>query len=82
MKRKSLYLFILSFIFTAKINCQSSEDIVGFWLTLDKNTNEPRSQIEIFKNAEGKFCGKIVWLKKPLKIEKQNYTRITNIIRT
>jgi uncharacterized protein (DUF2147 family) len=34
---------------------------------MDKNINEPRSQIEIFKNTEGKFCGKIVWLKKPIK---------------
>ncbi len=67
MKRISFYLLIITFIFTTKIFCQNSEDIIGFWLTLDKNTNEPKSQIEIFKNSDSKFCGKIVWLKKTLK---------------
>lgn len=67
MKRTSIILVIILFIFTVKILCQNAADITGYWLTLDKNTNEPKSQIEIFRNNDGKYYGRIVWLKKPLK---------------
>lgn len=66
MKIVSLFLLIFSFTITSKIFCQGPDDIKGFWLTLDKKTNEPKSQVEIFKNDDGKYYGKIVWLKEPL----------------
>lgn len=67
MKKKSFCLVFIMMLFFSKAFCQSAEDITGFWLTLDKKTNEPKSQIEIYKDTEGKFYGKIVWLKKNLK---------------
>jgi uncharacterized protein (DUF2147 family) len=67
MKRTSIILVIILFIFNVKILCQNAEDITGYWLVLDKKTNEPKSQIEIFRNDDGKYYGRIVWLKKPLK---------------
>jgi uncharacterized protein (DUF2147 family) len=35
-------------------------DIVGIWLTEDKD-----AKIEIYQNEENLFCGKIVWLEEP-----------------
>jgi uncharacterized protein (DUF2147 family) len=66
MKKISLLLSIFTIILITRIFCSSPEDITGYWLTLDKNTNEPKSQIEIYKNSDGKYYGKIVWLKKPV----------------
>lgn len=67
MKRISFSILLLSFVLITKVFCQKPEDITGYWLTLDKKTNEPKSQIEIFKNNDGRYYGRIVWLKEPLK---------------
>lgn len=37
----------------------SSEDIVGFWQTLDKQTNRPSSVIAVYSH-EGKYYGRII----------------------
>lgn len=67
MKMTAFFILLISFILFTDTFSQEPEDIKGYWLTLDKNTKEPKSQIEIFKNDEGKYCGRIVWLKEPLK---------------
>jgi uncharacterized protein (DUF2147 family) len=56
-------VFILSVIFFAglKVNAQSADQVVGYWLT-EKKT----SQVEIYKTPSGKYEGKLVWLKDPL----------------
>ncbi len=66
----NLLLFLSLFIFF----CQAQADnILGVWLEEKK-----QSKIEIYKNAENKFFGKIIWLKEPLdengniKLDKKN----------
>jgi uncharacterized protein (DUF2147 family) len=43
------------------------DNIVGFYLTYDDDTGAEKSQVQIFKATNGKYYGKIVWLKEPLK---------------
>lgn len=54
---KSLFLSLLC-ILTVICHGQSP---IGLWKTIDDETNEPKSHIEIYQN-EGKLCGKIVKL--------------------
>ncbi|HPT14510.1 MAG TPA: DUF2147 domain-containing protein [Bacteroidales bacterium] len=43
------------------------DNIVGFYITYDDDTGAEKSQVQIFKSTNGKYYGKIVWLKEPLK---------------
>ncbi len=52
-------MLILSLLLMAKIySYAQSDDIVGIWLT-----DEDKSQVRIFKATNGKYYGKIEWLK-------------------
>jgi len=51
----TLFLFIPLFIYA------QSDDILGIWLTEEGN-----SQVEIMKNSDGRYFGKIIWLEEPL----------------
>jgi len=57
------------FAFAAKpAQAQNKADkIVGYYLTFDDETNAEKSQVQIFKSTNGKYYGKIIWLKEPLK---------------
>ena len=60
--RVFLFCTILLLVLVASlVPClaQGNDDILGVW-----NNQEGTSRIEIF-NCEGKYCGKIVWLKEP-----------------
>jgi len=67
------YTIIASMLVAALIipfagNAQSKADkIVGYWLTYDDDTGAEKSQVQIFKATNGKYYGKIVWLKEPNK---------------
>ena len=57
-----------------------ADRVVGFWLT-----DGGESQVEIFKNSNGTYDGRLVWLKEPLdengrpKVDKENpETRLRN----
>jgi uncharacterized protein (DUF2147 family) len=55
--KKLMLLLVLALI--AKFNALAqSDDVIGIWLTY-----EEKSQIRIFKATNGKFYGKIEWLK-------------------
>jgi len=61
-------LFLISIAFASSVNAQGKPDkIVGYYLTHDDETGEEKSQVQIFKSTNGKYYGKIVWLKEPLK---------------
>lgn len=61
-------LFAFSLVFTNTLRAQSKADkIVGYYLTYDDDTKAEKSQVQIFKTTTGKYFGKIVWLKEPLK---------------
>lgn len=56
MKR---YLFLVfSLVLSQLAASAQDDDICGYWLTLKGNT-----KIQIYKGANGKFYGKVVWLR-------------------
>jgi uncharacterized protein (DUF2147 family) len=60
MKAKSIFLyFIFIFVFSIILKAEKADDIIGQWYT---ENNE--SLVEIYKN-NGKYYGKIIWLKEP-----------------
>jgi uncharacterized protein (DUF2147 family) len=61
-------LFAISMAFATSVSAQSKADkILGYYLTYDDETGAEKSQVQIYKDANGKYYGKIVWLKEPLK---------------
>lgn len=66
MKYTILAILLLAIPFMS--SAQSKADkIVGYYLTYDDDTGAEKSQVQIFKSTNGKYYGKIVWLKEPLK---------------
>jgi uncharacterized protein (DUF2147 family) len=55
--RRLLFLIINLLLIQTLIKAQG-DDICGYWVTLKGNT-----QIQIFKTSNGKFYGKVVWLR-------------------
>ena len=61
-------LVLAAFIYPAMSHAQSKADkIIGYYLTFDDETGAEKSQIQIYKGADNKYSGKIVWLKEPNK---------------
>ena len=61
-------LFVISMAFANNVNAQSKADkILGYYLTYDDETGAEKSQVQIYKESNGKYYGKIVWLKEPTK---------------
>ena len=61
-------LLVVSMAFAGSANAQSKADkILGYYLTYDDETGAEKSQVQIFKSTNGKYYGKIVWLKEPNK---------------
>jgi uncharacterized protein (DUF2147 family) len=61
-------LFAISMAFATSANAQTKADkILGYYLTYDDETGAEKSQVQIYKDANGKYYGKIVWLKEPNK---------------
>jgi len=64
----TISLLVISMAFATSVNAQVKPDkIVGYYLTYDDETGAEKSQVQIFKSTNGKYYGKIVWLKEPLK---------------
>lgn len=62
MKKATFFLGILiSFTFSANISFAQHEEITGLWKTIDDETGEPKSVVEIFIK-DNKLYGKIVKL--------------------
>jgi len=55
----------LAFPFKSVIAQAAADKIIGYYLTLDDDTKKEKSQVQIYKNTNGKYYGKIVWLKEP-----------------
>jgi uncharacterized protein (DUF2147 family) len=51
----------LALLLSVVVHAQSPDAIVGKWLNGDKSAH-----IDISKGSDGKFLGKIVWLKEPV----------------
>ncbi len=52
--------FIVTFLFTSFSHLVKAQSIEGYWLNEEKE-----GKIEIFKHTDGKYYGKLVWLKEP-----------------
>lgn len=64
----SATLIVISMAMVTALKAQSKPDkIVGYYITYDDETGAEKSQVQIFKSTNGKYYGKIVWLKVPLK---------------
>lgn len=53
----ALSVFILGLVFS-----MSAQDIVGQWKTIDDDTGDAKSVVEIYKGGNGKYFGKIIKL--------------------
>ena len=63
---KILFLVIPMALSISHAKAQSAADkITGIYLTKDDETHKEKSQVQIFRNTDGKYYGKIVWLKEP-----------------
>ncbi|HEX7410742.1 MAG TPA: DUF2147 domain-containing protein [Bacteroidales bacterium] len=63
---KILFLIIPMSLSISHAKAQSVADkIIGYYLTKDDETKQEKSQVQIFKNTNGKYYGKIIWLKEP-----------------
>jgi uncharacterized protein (DUF2147 family) len=61
-------LLVVSMAFFTSAKAQSEADkILGYYLTYDDETGAEKSQVQIYKDSNGKYYGKIVWLKEPNK---------------
>ncbi len=58
--KKQLFASLVLLLFSIAIFGQA-DNIIGFWLTEDGD-----SQVEVYKKADGKFYGRVVWLEEPL----------------
>jgi len=63
MKAKVFLISVLiSFLAAGSIFAQTADDVLGYWLTQDGD-----SQVKIFKAKDGKYYGNIKWLNEPLR---------------
>jgi uncharacterized protein (DUF2147 family) len=61
-------LIVILVAISTSVSAQSKADkIVGYYLTLDEDTKAEKSQVQIYKHTNGKYYGKVVWLKEPNK---------------
>ncbi|MCX7862206.1 MAG: DUF2147 domain-containing protein [Bacteroidales bacterium] len=75
VSNKALFILTIAVIFfsvTSKSQTHS-DDILGKWLT-EKN----EAIVQIFKTSDGKYAGKIIWLKEPLNEQGKPKTDIHN----
>jgi uncharacterized protein (DUF2147 family) len=56
-----LFSVLISFLGAGSIFAQAADDVLGYWLTQDGD-----SQVKIFKSKTGKYYGNIKWLDEPL----------------
>ncbi|MFZ4546465.1 MAG: DUF2147 domain-containing protein [Bacteroidales bacterium] len=61
-------LLVILMAVSTTVSAQAKADkIVGYYLTRDDDTKAEKSQVQIYKHTNGKYYGKIVWLKEPNK---------------
>lgn|SRR5690606_16403410 len=56
--RKMLFVW-LSMLIGLQAMAQNTQNIVGKWKTVDDETGEAKSIVEVFQKADGKYYGKI-----------------------
>jgi uncharacterized protein (DUF2147 family) len=64
IKSVLFFLFMSLFISSPLFSQSGAEQLVGKYYIIKEDT-KAESRVQIYKNSEGKFEGKIVWLKNP-----------------
>jgi uncharacterized protein (DUF2147 family) len=65
MKNKNIFLLIASLFISFSVFSQSNADqLVGDYYIIKEDTKS-ESRVQIYKTSEGKYEGKIIWLKNP-----------------
>lgn len=62
---RSLIFLCFALLLAAPVFAHDASDIVGKWTTIDDETKEKKSTVEIYKGSDGKYYGKIVELLAP-----------------
>jgi uncharacterized protein (DUF2147 family) len=62
IKKVTMYCFLLVTLIAGKAATAQSDKIEGTWFNDIKD-----AKIQIYKSNDGKFYGKIIWLKEPIK---------------
>lgn len=57
---KRIYLFLLLSLFSCQAYAVQPDEILGVWLVPEKD-----AKVEITKNSNNKYVGKIIWLEVP-----------------
>ena len=58
----ALFLLMSVFYVSAQVK---ADKVCGYYITYNDDTKDESSQIQIFKSTNGKYYGKIIWLKEP-----------------
>lgn len=66
MKRLSIVSLLCLFVYS--VSAQNADDIIGIYYSVDPFSKEG-SQCQVFKDLDGTYAAKIVWLKDPKNIE-------------
>ncbi|MDP2423608.1 MAG: DUF2147 domain-containing protein [Bacteroidales bacterium] len=66
MKKVITFLVLAVLVSIASELKAQADMIVGYYLTVDDESDDPRSQVRIFKATNGKYYGEIIWLRDPL----------------
>lgn len=56
---KKIYYTLMAILLAFTAFGQSSDNIVGKWTTIDDETGQAKSVVEIFQKSDGKYYGKI-----------------------
>lgn len=59
---KKILLTCLVLVMAFVVKAQTNTDIVGKWTTVDDESGQAKSIVEIFKKSDGKYYGKIIKL--------------------
>lgn len=58
-----MFFMFFSFTLTAQ---PKADKIIGYYITYNDDDGAESSQVQIFKSTNGKYYGKIIWLKEPV----------------
>lgn len=77
MKKLSIVIPLCLFAFSAR--AQNADDIIGIYCSIDPFTKEC-TQCEVFKETDGTYAAKIVWLNNPKAVENLGLTFMHGLV--
>lgn len=56
---KSLKLLCLAILIGFGVKASAQQEVLGRWITIDDKTNAPASIVDIYRDADGKYYGRV-----------------------